>query len=144
MAGERIGIASDHAGFALKEVLKGRLDEWGYGVVDLGTDSEDRVDYPDFGAKMAQAIGDGAVWRGVVVCGTGVGISIAANRHAHVRAALCHDATGARLSRQHNDANVLALGQRMIGQAVAIDCLRVFLDTEFEGGRHVRRVDKLG
>ena len=144
MAGERIGIASDHAGFALKEALKGALNEWGFEVVDLGTDNEDSVDYPDFGDKLARAIVDGAVPRGVVVCGTGVGISIAANRHPGVRAALCHDATGARLSRQHNDANVLALGQRMIGQAVAIDCLQVFLATEFEGGRHVRRVDKLG
>ncbi len=144
MTRERIGLASDHAGFALKTVLRQRLVEWGFEVVDLGTDSEERVDYPEFGDKLARAVAAGEVARGVAVCGTGVGISIAANRHPGVRAALCHDVTGARLSRQHNDANVLALGQRMIGQAVAIDCLRAFLDAEFEGGRHGSRVAKLG
>lgn len=144
MTRERIGLASDHAGFALKAVLRQRLVEWGFEVLDLGTDSEERVDYPEFGDKLARAVADGEVARGVVVCGTGVGISIAANRHPGVRAALCHDVTGARLSRQHNDANVLALGQRMIGQAVAVDCLRAFLDAEFEGGRHGSRVAKLG
>ncbi len=144
MTRERIGLASDHAGFALKAVLRQRLVEWGFEVLDLGTDSEERVDYPEFGDKLARAVAGGEVARGVVVCGTGVGISIAANRHPGVRAALCHDVTGARLSRQHNDANVLALGQRMIGQAVAVDCLRAFLDAEFEGGRHGSRVAKLG
>ncbi len=144
MARERIGLASDHAGFALKTVLAQCLAEWGYEVLDLGTDSEERVDYPEFGDKLARAVAGGEVARGIVVCGTGVGISIAANRHPGVRAALCHDVTGARLSRQHNDANVLALGQRMIGQGVAVDCLRAFLDAEFEGGRHTSRVAKLG
>lgn len=144
MARERIGLASDHAGFALKTVLSQCLTEWGYEVLDLGTDGEERVDYPEFGDKLARAVAGGEVARGIVVCGTGVGISIAANRHPGVRAALCHDVTGARLSRQHNDANVLALGQRTIGQAVAVDCLRAFLDAEFDGGRHVSRVAKLG
>lgn len=144
MARERIGLASDHAGFALKTVLAQCVVDWGFEAVDLGTVSEERVDYPEFGDKLARAVAAGEVARGVVVCGTGIGISIAANRHPGVRAALCHDVTGARLSRQHNDANVLALGQRMIGQAVAIDCLRAFLDAEFDGGRHTSRVAKLG
>lgn len=144
MAGERIGLASDHAGFAMKEALKSELEALGYQAVDLGADGPDSVDYPDYGTALAQAIASGEVDRGVVVCGTGIGISIAANRVAGVRAAVCHDETSARLSRLHNDANVLALGARLIGPAVAIDCLKAFLETPFEGGRHQRRVDKLG
>ncbi len=144
MAGERIGLASDHAGFALKEALKPVLDELGHEAVDLGAHGADSVDYPDYGAALAQAVAGGDVSRGVVVCGTGIGIAIAANRVPGVRAAVCHDVTGARLSRLHNDANVLALGARLIGPAVAIDCLKAFLETPFEGGRHQRRVTKLG
>ncbi|MEO8559138.1 MAG: ribose 5-phosphate isomerase B [Rhodospirillales bacterium] len=143
MAPETIGIAADHAGLELKELLKCRLAGWGYGVLDLGTNSTDSVDYPDFGKALADAIASGRIKRGVAVCGTGIGISIAANRNPKVRAAVCHDATSARLTRLHNDANVIALGARLIGPETASDCLKAFLDTEFEGGRHERRVGKL-
>jgi len=143
MTQETIAVAADHAGFPLKEALKGDLAAWGFNILDLGTDGPASVDYPDFGNRLADALKRGAAARGVVVCGTGIGISIVANRHRHVRAALCHDTTGARLARQHNDANVLALGARMIGAEVARDCLKVFLETPFEGGRHAGRVAKL-
>jgi ribose 5-phosphate isomerase B len=143
MAAEIIAIASDHAGFEYKDVLKRQLTDWGYEVLDLGTDSTASVDYPDFGKRLARAVAEGKVRRGVIICGTGIGISIAANREPKVRAALCHDATSARLARQHNDANVLALGARLTGLEVARDTLRAFLDTEFEGGRHTGRVAKL-
>ncbi len=138
-----VAVAADHAGFPLKETLKGELVARGHKVLDLGTDGPASVDYPDFANRLAQALKAGEATRGVVVCGTGIGISIAANRHAHVRAALCHDTTSARLARQHNDANVLALGARMVGEEVARDCLKVFLETPFDGGRHERRVAKL-
>lgn len=144
MTNEIIAIASDHAGYELKILLVEDLGAQGYEVLDLGTQGPDSVDYPDFGHALAQAIEDGRAGRGVVVCGTGIGISIAVNRHGGVRAALCHDETSARLARQHNDANVLALGARMIGSEVARNCLKVFLETDFEGGRHVGRVAKLG
>lgn len=143
MIHKRIAIGSDHAGFPLKEALKRELDDWGYTVVDLGADGAESVDYPDFGFAVAQALRDGRALRGMLICGSGIGISIAANRFAEVRAALVHDALGARLARQHNDANVVCFGGRMIGFDVARDCLRVFLETDFEGGRHVRRVEKL-
>lgn len=144
MQGNVVAVASDHAGFALKSALVEELRILGYEVLDLGTDSSDSVDYPDFGRALGEAISAGRASRGVVVCGTGIGISIAANRNPAVRAALCHDTTSARLCREHNDANVLALGARLIGDEVARDCLRVFLATAFAGGRHQRRVDKLG
>ena len=138
-----IVIASDHAGFELKTQLKAQLQEMGYDVEDLGTDGPASVDYPDFGFAMARAIADGKADKGVLVCGSGIGISMAANRHANIRAALIHDALGAKMCRLHNDANVICFGGRMIGADVAKDCLQVFLDTAFEGGRHARRVDKL-
>jgi ribose 5-phosphate isomerase B len=138
-----VAVASDHAGFFLKQQLSEELKQAGYEVLDLGTDSEKSVDYPDFGRKMAEAIESGKVERGVIVCGTGIGISMAANRSRAVRAAVCHDVTSARLAREHNDANVLALGARLIGSEVAKDCVNVFLATEFAGGRHARRVEKL-
>ena len=144
MTNEIIAIASDHAGYELKTLLVEDLGGQGYEVLDLGTQGPDSVDYPDFGHALAQAIEEGRARRGVAVCGTGIGISIAVNRHGGVRAALCHDETSARLARQHNDANVLALGARMIGTEVARNCLKVFLETDFEGGRHVGRVAKLG
>lgn len=140
---ETIAIAADHAGFDLKEVLKSELAELGCEVLDLGTSGPQSVDYPDFATALAQALADGRARRGVLVCGTGIGISIAANRHRHIRAALCHDSSSARLARAHNDANVLVLGARLIGLEVAKDCLRVFLSTPFEGGRHAGRVAKL-
>ncbi|MDJ0942857.1 MAG: ribose 5-phosphate isomerase B [Kiloniellales bacterium] len=144
MTQQIIALASDHAGFALKTALKDELERQGYEVLDLGTHGTESVDYPDFGHAMGQALEAGRAGRGVLVCGSGIGISIAANRHGGVRAALCHDETSARLARAHNDANVLALGARLIGPEVAKNCLQVFLETEFEGGRHVGRVAKLG
>lgn len=144
MAAEIIAIASDHAGFEYKDVLKRQLTDWGFDVLDLGTDSTVSVDYPDFGRRLSKVIAEGKARRGVIVCGTGIGISIAANREPAVRAALCHDVTTARLARMHNDANVLALGARTTGIEVARETLRAFLDTEFEGGRHAGRVAKLG
>jgi len=138
-----IAIACDHAGLTLKAELSSALGEAGHAVLDLGTDGPASVDYPDFAHAMAAALADGRAARGVLICGTGIGISIAANRHAHVRAALCHDATTARLCREHNDANVLVLGARTTGIETARDCLRAFLGTEFAGGRHQRRIDKM-
>ncbi|MBX3502906.1 MAG: ribose 5-phosphate isomerase B [Alphaproteobacteria bacterium] len=143
MAAQTIVMASDHAGFELKELLKGDLQAAGQEVLDLGVHSTQSVDYPDYGRALAEAIRDGKAGRGVLVCGTGIGISIAANRESSVRAAVVHDVTSARLARQHNDANVMALGARLIGPEVARDCLRVFLDTPFDGGRHAARVGKL-
>ena len=143
MPAETIAIASDHAGLDLKSLLKRRLQDLGYGVLDLGTDGSASVDYPDFAYALVAAIRDGRAKRGVLMCGTGIGICIAANRFPEVRAAPVHDAYDARMARQHNDANVLCLGGRTIGPEVALDCLEIFLKTEFEGGRHARRVDKL-
>lgn len=148
-AGEALGlkgnvaIASDHAGYELKEILRTELGQWGYGVIDLGTKGAESVDYPDYGHAMAKALADEKANLGVIVCGTGIGISIAANRHEHVRAAVCTNGTMARFARLHNDANVLALGSRIVGVEVAKDCLAQFLETPFEGGRHARRIAKL-
>lgn len=144
MSKNTIALAADHAGYELKELLKQDLEASGYAVLDLGTDGPDSVDYPDFGKALAESIAEGKAGRGVLVCGTGIGISIAANRNPAVRAAVCHDETSARLGREHNDANVLALGARLIGTEVARDCLKAFLQTEFGGGRHSGRVAKLG
>jgi ribose 5-phosphate isomerase B len=143
MAGATIAVASDHAGFDLKEILKRDLQEAGHDVLDLGTNSTASVDYPDFGHALAEAVASGRAERGVLVCGTGIGISIAANRDPRVRAAVVHDVTSARLSREHNDANVVAFGARLIGAEVAREALKVFLKTSFEGGRHAARVAKL-
>lgn len=140
MGAKTVVIASDHAGFGLKAELKEQLEAAGHEVLDLGTDGPESVDYPEFGHALARAIAGGEAECGVLVCGTGIGIGMAANRHKGVRAAPCHDATSARLAREHNDANVLALGARLIGPEVARECLRVFLETPFEGGRHARRV----
>ena len=140
----KIAIASDHAGFDLKSVIIAYLKKRDYDVLDLGTYTDDRVDYPDYGYALADAIASGKAPRGIAICGSGIGISIAANRNPKVRAALCHDVTSAHLARQHNDANVLALGARLISEDVALDCVEAFLNTTFEGGRHVGRVEKLG
>jgi ribose 5-phosphate isomerase B len=141
---QTVAIGSDHAGVQLKGLLKAELAGLGYAVDDLGTHGGDSVDYPDFGTAVAQAVASGKAWRGVVICGSGIGISIAANRVPGARAALCTHGLMARLARQHNDANVLALGERLTGVDVAKDCLKEFLATPFEGGRHQRRVEKLG
>jgi len=143
MPSETIAIACDHGGLELKSQLKSELEKCGYNTLDLGSNSTESVDYPDFAYALAQALKDGKASRGVLICGTGIGISIAANRHSHIRAAVIHDALSARLCRQHNDANVLCLGGRVLGVDVARDCLDIFLKTEFEGGRHARRVGKL-
>lgn len=143
MSQDTIAIASDHAGYAVKEDVKKLLVELGHDVADLGTDGPDSVDYPDFADTLAAALAEGTALRGILVCGTGIGISIAANRHRHVRAARCCNATDARLAREHNDANVLVLGARTSGFETVRDCVRTFLETEFEGGRHQRRIDKM-
>ena len=140
---ERIAIVSDHAAFALKAELSEHLRAGGYDVLDLGTTSTDSVDYPDYGYRLAQAIASGEAERGIALCGSGVGISISINRHPACRCALVSDGLTARLAREHNDANVLALGARLIGPETARDCIDQFLATPFEGGRHQRRVDKL-
>ncbi|MDG3441521.1 ribose 5-phosphate isomerase B [Nitrospirillum amazonense] len=144
MTAKTFAIASDHAGTELKAALKTLLEEQGVSVLDLGTDGPASVDYPNFADAVAAALADGRAEAGVLICGTGIGISIAANRHRHVRAALCHDITTARLCRQHNDANVLVLGARIVGLEVARDCTLAFLSTPYEGGRHARRVAMLG
>ena len=140
---ETIAIASDHAGFDLKSDLAEYMEDSGYQILDLGTNGSDSVDYPDFAHALADALKQGKTIKGVLVCGSGIGISIAANRHEGVRAALIHDALGARMCRQHNNANVIVFGGRMIGPETAKDCLGIFLNTEFEGGRHARRLEKL-
>lgn len=139
-----IAIASDHAGLDLKADLRAVMEQAGHNVLDLGPHGPDSVDYPDFADALAAALADGRAGRGVLICGSGIGISIAANRHRHVRAALIHDVTGARLAREHNDANVIVLGARTTGVEVARDCIATFLATPFAGGRHARRVAKLG
>lgn len=138
-----IALAADHAGYPMKEMVKDYLAGKGYDILDLGTDSTASVDYPDYGHAMGEAMDSGRAERGIVICGSGMGISMAANRHASVRAALCTNSLMARLARQHNDANVLALGARIVGDEVAKNCVDEFLSTEFEGGRHQRRVEKL-
>ena len=143
MPDKTIAIACDHGGFDLKLTLKDELKTLGYSVLDLGTNSDESVDYPDYAYSLAAAIHNGEASQGVLLCGSGIGISIAANRHPEIRAAFVHDALGARMCRQHNNANVICFGGRMIGPEVALDCLRIFLQTDFEGGRHARRVDKL-
>jgi ribose 5-phosphate isomerase B len=144
MPGGAIAVASDHAGFDLKEILKRDLQEAGHEVLDLGTNSPTQsVDYPDFGSAVADAVASGKAERGVLVCGTGIGISMAANRNPKVRAAVAHDVTSARLARAHNDANIVAFGQRLTGTETAREALKVFLDTKWEGGRHAARVEKL-
>lgn len=141
--GERIAIASDHAAFDLKAVLVDHLRAGGYEVLDLGPDSSDSVDYPTFGYKLADAIASGAARLGVALCGSGIGISIAVNRNPACRCARVDEPFSAALARQHNDANVIAMGARLIGPELAKACLDTFLTTEFLGERHQRRVDQL-
>ena len=138
-----IALAADHAGYALKDELAAWLRDQGHEITDLGTNGPESVDYPQFGSKLAQFIGSGRADRGVVVCGSGIGISIAVNRDPRCRCARAHDPLSAGLAREHNDANVLALGARLIGPDMAKACVSAFLGTEFAGGRHQRRVDQL-
>jgi ribose 5-phosphate isomerase B len=137
---DTVAVAADHGGYDLKSVLVPALGSLGFEVLDLGTDSKESVDYPNFANALAQALAEGRAQRGLLICGTGIGMSIAINRHRHVRCALVHDVTTAFLARRHNDANVLALGGRILGPEVAKDCLTTFFTTPFEGGRHARRV----
>ena len=139
----KLFFASDHAGLNLRRALMDHAASLGHEIADLGPKSTESVDYPDYGNKLADALAANPDCWGVAVCGTGIGISIALNRHSHIRAALIHDVTTAKLTRLHNDANVIAFGDRVIGVETAKDALSAFMDTEFEGGRHQRRVDKL-
>jgi len=140
---ERIAIASDHAAVELKAALAAHMRKLGHEVLDLGPEGADPVDYPDYGYKLAEAIASGAARRGVAICGSGIGISIAVNRHPAARAALVSEPLSARLAREHNDANVIAMGARIIGLEMAKDCLDIFLTTGYGGERHQRRVEKL-
>jgi ribose 5-phosphate isomerase B len=140
---ERIAIVSDHAAFEMKRDIAEYLGDLGHEVLDLGTTSADSVDYPDFGYRLAQAIASGRADKGVALCGSGVGISISVNRHPACRCALVSESLSARLAREHNDANVIAMGARLVGIEQARECVAVFLATPFAGGRHQRRVDKL-
>jgi ribose 5-phosphate isomerase B len=140
----RIHLGADHAGFELKEQLRATLGELGHEVVDVGTDGEGSVDYPDYAAAVAHAVADGDADFGVLVCGTGLGMAIAANKVPGVRAVQVSDPQMARMARLHNDANVLTLPGRHIGVATAAEIVAAFIGTEFEGGRHQRRVDKIG
>ena len=140
----KIYIASDHAGYEAKMQVKSILENMGVLVIDLGADNaKNSVDYPDFAALVANSIKSNDEF-GVLICGSGIGISIAANRFSHIRCALCHNSTLARLSREHNDANVLCFGARVVGAEVIKDMVEVFFTTEFSGGRHQKRVEKLG
>lgn len=139
----RIAIGSDHAGFSVKETIRKYLEGAGYRVSDLGTSSEESVDYPDYGKAVGQHVVSKQADLGIAVCGTGIGISIAANKVPGIRAALAHDANTARLAREHNDANVLALGGRIVTNDAAIEMVQVFLTTGYLGGRHQRRLDKI-
>ena len=139
----RIALAADHAGYQLKDVLGAWLKKAGHEVSDLGTNGPDSVDYPHFGVRLAEAVAAGEAERGIVVCGSGIGISIAVNRNPACRCARVSEPLSAALAREHNDANVLALGARLVGEDMAKACVNAFLGTDFAGGRHQRRVDQL-
>jgi ribose 5-phosphate isomerase B len=136
-------IASDHAGVDLKADIVALVSEAGHEIRDLGPADTSSVDYPDYAHAVAEAVVAGEAERGILICGTGIGMSLAANRHPQIRAALCHDAFTAEMARRHNDANVLCIGARSTGPGVAEQMVRIFLDTQFEGGRHQRRVEKI-
>lgn len=139
----KIVLGSDHAGYGLKEAVKEHLSSQGWDVIDCGTDSEESVDYPDFAEKVARAICDGVCEKGILICGTGIGISIAANKLPGIRAAVCHDLFTAQASREHNDANILAMGARVLEPSLALEMVDLWLETPFSGGRHQRRIDKI-
>lgn len=139
----KIAIACDHGGYRLKEVLKASMIAQGYEVIDFGTNSEDSVDYPDYAYKAAKAVADKECERGVVVCGTGIGVSIVANKVEGIRCALVHDLFSAKATRQHNDTNMIAMGGRVIGEGLALEILNTWLHTDYEGGRHDQRIEKM-
>lgn len=136
-------IGCDHAAFGLKETIREHLMQQGCTVEDAGAFGPESVDYPDIAHEVADRVASGEFERGILMCGTGIGMSIAANRHPGVRAALCHDLFGAKMSRRHNDANILVMGGRVTGDILALEIVKVWLETPFEGGRHQRRLDKL-
>ncbi len=136
-------IATDHAGFNIKESVKELVKSMGHEVVDLGTNSNERVDYPDFAHKLSKEVLNDSGSFGILICGTGIGMSLAANKHKGIRAALCHDAYTAQMARAHNDANVLCFGERVVGLGVAESILKAWCETDFEGGRHENRVKKI-
>jgi ribose 5-phosphate isomerase B len=140
---KQLGLACDHAGFELKRALAAELEKRGIVVRDFGTTTSDSCDYPDFAHAVGRAIEGGDIERAILICGTGVGMSITANRHAAVRAVVCSEPLSARMSRQHNDANVLCMGARVVGTGTAIDIMDAFLNATFEGGRHAARVAKI-
>ncbi|SDJ88410.1 ribose 5-phosphate isomerase B [Natronincola ferrireducens] len=140
----KIAIGSDHGGFLLKELIKEYLENKGFAVKDYGTDSEASCDYPEFAQSVGEAVAAGEYDKGIVICGTGIGISIAANKIPGIRCALVGDSFSAKATRQHNDTNVLALGARVIGSGLALEIVDIWLGTEFEGGRHAGRVEKIG
>jgi len=139
----KIVIGSDHGGFHLKEQIKEFLTAQGIEILDCGTFSTDSVDYPDYACKVAQAVVAGEAERGILICGTGIGVSIAANKIAGIRAALCGDTFSAQMCREHNDANILCMGERVIGPGLAEKIVETYLHSSFQGGRHQRRVDKI-
>lgn len=139
----KISLGCDHGGLELKNAVKNHLLERGFEVVDCGTNSKDSCDYPDFGAAAARLVGSGECDRGIVICTTGIGISISANKIHGVRCALLSDTVSAHMTRQHNDTNMMALGQGIVGEKLALEIVDIWLDTEFEGGRHQKRIDKL-
>lgn len=139
----RIALGSDHGGFHLKAAIKAYLDEQGIASDDFGTYSAESVDYPDYARKVAEAVVRGEYDRGILCCGTGIGVCIAANKVPGIRAALCHDTFSARAAREHNDANILTLGERVIGPGLALEIVAAWLAAEFSGGRHARRVEKI-
>jgi len=139
----KIAVGSDHGGYVLKEQVVNYLRNNGHEVDDQGCNSPESVDYPDFAEKVCDEVRQGNCAAGILICGTGIGMSIAANRYRDIRAALCHEAFTARMSREHNNANVLCLGERVLGSEIALDIVRVWVNTEFAGGRHQRRLDKL-
>ncbi len=138
---KRIIIGCDHAAYRLKETLKSALADQGIAVTDVGTHSETSMDYPQTGKTVAEKISSGEFDRGILICGTGLGMSMVANKYPHVRAALCNDLFSAAMSRRHNDANILVMGGRVIGDILALEILRTWMETPFEGGRHQRRLD---
>ena len=138
-----IAIGSDHAGYDLKEVVREALKSEGHDVQDFGTFSGEPVDYPDIGREVAEAVASGQFERGVLICGTGIGITIAANKVKGIRAAVCSEPFSARMSRAHNNANIIGFGARVVGQGLALEIVKAFFETEFEGGRHEKRVNKI-
>ncbi|MBM7557022.1 ribose 5-phosphate isomerase B [Halanaerobacter jeridensis] len=139
----KVAIASDHGGYDLKEEVIDLLEELDVDYKDFGTDSTESVDYPDYATPVAEAVAEGEYDKGILICGTGIGMSIAANKVPGIRAALCHDVFSARATRQHNDSNVLTMGSRVIGSELAREIVSTWLDADFDGGRHQRRIDKI-